>query len=137
MSRRCRLLCSLPILAVTLGAVGLARIAGAAPVRPDAPLPLVDVKQANDPTPTALLTEEATGAEQQQWTILWDDLAVKDTDAPVVSGGTSATDPRTSVTRPYGAPPIIAAPLPPAIISGIIGLVGVYAYKRRNRFVNR
>jgi hypothetical protein len=137
MSRRRRLLCSLSILAVTLGAAGLARRADGAPVRPDAPLPMVDTNQTTDPAGTSLLTDEGTAAEQQPWTILWDDLALKDTDAPVVSSGAAATAPGTSVTRPYGAPPIIAAPLPPAIISGVIGLVGVYAYKRRNRFVNR
>ena len=130
MSRRCRLLCSLPIVALSLAAVGPGRTATGAPVQPDAPSALVDVRQTSDGSP-ALLTADATN--QQSWTVLWDDLNVKQGDAPVVSAGGSAIDPRASVTLPSQAPPIIAAPLPPAIISGVIGLVGVYAYKRRNR----
>jgi hypothetical protein len=134
MSGRRRLLCSLPIVAVVLAVIGCASMASASPVRPDAPdAPdaLIDVKKPSDPS-TALLTEEAT-SDSQSWTILWDDLGVKDGDAPVVSGGGSATHGQASASLPSGAPPIIAAPLPPAIVSGIIGLVGVYAYKRRNR----
>ena|SRR5688572_15907682 len=132
MSRRRCLLCSLPIVALAFAAAGPARNATAAPVQPDAPSTLVDVKQTGDSS-SALPTADATNPQQQAWTVLWDDLNVKPGDAPVVSAGASAIDPRASVTLPSGAPPIIAAPLPPAIISGVIGLVGVYAYKRRNR----
>ena len=132
MSRPRRLLCSLPLVALLFAAVGPARIATAAPVQPDAPSTLVDVMQAGDRS-AALLTADATNPKQQSWTVLWDDLSVKAGDAPVVSGAASAIDPRASITLPAHAPPIIAAPLPPAIVSGVIGLVGVYAYKRRNR----
>ena len=133
MSRRHRLLCSLPLIALTFAAVGPARVGSAAPVQPDAPSTLIDVKDANDRS-AALLASQAT--DKQAWTILWDDLAVKQGDAPVVSGGSSLAQSLEDTTLPSQAPAIIAAPLPPAIVSGLIGLVGVYAYKRRNRFAN-
>ena len=135
MSRRRRLLCSLPLIALAFAAMNGAQQAVAAPVQPDAASTLINVTEPAEQS-AALLATDATN--EPSWTILWDDLAVKDGDAPVVSGGTGSTNepPRTA---PFAsqAPPIIAAPLPPAIVSGLIGLVGVYMYKRRNRFVNR
>ncbi len=96
----------------------------------------MDVRDTEDSSP-ALLTEDATNkSNKQSWTILWDDVAVKNGDAPVVSGGSSVEQPLGDTLLASQAPPIIAAPLPPAIVSGLIGLVGVYAYKRRNRFAN-
>lgn len=43
---------------------------------------------------------------------------------PLVPSGWPAHEPQ---------PPVIAAPLPPALLSGLIGLAGVYAYRRRHR----
>jgi len=134
MSRRRRLLCSLPLIALAFAAMNGAQLAIAAPVQPDAPSTLIDVTEPAEQS-VALLATDA--ANEPSWTILWDDLAMKDGDAPVVSGGSSTNEPLRSAPFASQAPPIIAAPLPPAIVSGVIGLVGVYMYKRRNRFVNR
>ena len=135
MSRRRRLLCSLPHIALAFAVSTGAQPAVGAPVQPDAESTLIDVNEPVEQS-AALLATDATN--EPSWTILWDDLAVNDGDAPVVSGGGSSTN-EPLRTAPFAsqAPPIIAAPLPPAIVSGVIGLVGVYMYKRRNRFVNR
>ena len=133
MSRRHRLLCSLPLIALTFAAVGPARMANAAPVQPDAPSTLIQVSDVENPSTALAIPQDA---DKHAWTILLDDLAVKPGDAPVVSGGGSNLQSVGDTTLPSQAPTIIAAPLPPAIVSGIIGLVGVYAYKRRNRFAN-
>jgi hypothetical protein len=135
MSRRRRLLCSLPLIALAFAVINGAQPAVGAPVQPDAESTLIDVTEPADPSATLLATD---ATNEPSWTILWDDLAVKDSDAPVISGGGSSTN-ESPRTAPFAsqAPPIIAAPLPPAIVSGVIGLVGVYMYKRRNRFVNR
>src|SRR5688500_7730662 len=135
MSRRRRLLCSLPLIVLAFAVINGAQPAVGAPVQPDAESTLIDVNEPAEQS-TALLATDATN--EQPWTILWDDLAVKAGDAPVVSGGGSSTNdsPRPAPSASQ-APPIIAAPPPPAIVSGVIGLVGVYMYKRRNRFVNR
>ena len=129
-------MCSLPLIALAFAMNG-AQPAIGAPVQPDAESTLIDVTEPAHST-AALLASDATN-EPQSWTILWDDLAVKDGDAPVVSGGGGGSTNEPLRTAPFAsqAPPIIAAPLPPAIVSGVIGLVGVYMYKRRNRFVNR
>ena len=135
MSRRRRLLCSLPLIALAFAAMNGAQSAVGAPVQPDAASTLIDATEPGVQS-AALLATDATN--EQPWTILWDDLAVKDGDAPVVSGGTGSTsEPLRTAPFASQAPPVIAAPLPPAIVSGVIGLVGVYMYKRRNRFVNR
>ena len=136
MSRRRRLLCSLPLIALAFAVINGAQSAAVgAPVQPDAASTLIDVTESAEQS-AALLASDPTN--ESSWTILWDDLAVRDGDAPVVSGGASGID-NTPRTAPFAsqAPPVIAAPLPPAIVSGVIGLVGVYMYKRRNRFVNR
>jgi hypothetical protein len=136
MSRRRRLLCSLPLIALAFAVINGAQPAVGAPVQPDAESTLIDVNESPEQSAALLATDSMN--EPQSWTILWDDLAVKEGDAPVVSGGGSSTN-ESPRTPPFAsqAPPIIAAPLPPAIVSGVIGLVGVYMYKRRNRFVNR
>src|SRR5688500_6372963 len=134
MSRRRRLLCSLPLIALAFAVSNGAQPAFGAPVQPDAESTLIDVMEPAEQS-AALLATDATN--EPSWTILWDDLAVKEGDAPVVSGGTASTN-EPLRTAPFASHslPIIAAPLPPAIVSGVIGLVGVYMYKRRNRFVN-
>jgi len=136
MSRRRRLLCSLPLIALAFAVSNGAQPAFGAPVQPDAESTLIDVMEPAEQS-AALLATDATN--EPSWTILWDDLAVKEDDAPVVSGGGGSSTNESPRTAPFAsqAPPIIAAPLPPAIVSGVIGLVGVYMYKRRNRFVNR
>jgi hypothetical protein len=135
MSRRRRLLCSLPLIAFAFAAINGAQPAVGAPVQPDAASTLIDVNEPAEQSAALLATDPP---KEPSWTILWDDLAMKDGDAPVVSGGGSSTN-ESPRSAPFAsqAPPIIAAPLPPAIVSGVIGLVGVYMYKRRNRFVNR
>ena len=136
MSRRRRLLCPLPLIALAFAVINDAQPAVGAPVQPDAASTVIVVTEPAEQS-AALLAPDAAN-EAQSWTILWDDLALKHGDAPVVSGGGNSTNDALRTT-PFAsqAPPIIAAPLPPAIVSGVIGLVGVYMYKRRNRFVNR
>ncbi len=125
MSRLCRLLCSLPALALSLLAFGERAHGGQ--VAPDVE-PLVDVRHDG----AVELPADLVGAgDEQTWVMSWEDLGAASegtiSSAPHVGAmaGTADVDP--------AKPAVIAAPLPPAIVSGIIGLVGVYAYKRRHR----
>lgn len=110
MSRRRGLLCSLPILVATVLAVtGPARGAETAP------------------------TDPAALEDEQTWTFLWSDMGMTG-DPPTRTSATGGiTHFRRVNTPPPKAPSIIAAPLPPALLPGLIGLAGVYAYKRRAR----
>ena len=100
-----------------------ARAAHAGPVTPpansDAPGSLIEVK---DNTTKSL---DAPAADDH---FAWDDPIAEDESA----ANTSISSARVRAAEPK-APPIIAAPLPPAVLSGLIGLAGVYMYKRRNR----
>ncbi|MGB7157334.1 MAG: hypothetical protein WBD40_04660 [Tepidisphaeraceae bacterium] len=60
----------------------------------------------------------------------WHEPDVSTSSVTAVSGGmTMLAAPQRGNTEP----PIIAAPLPPALLSGLIGLATVYAYRRRHR----
>ena len=124
-----RLLCSLPILTLALAAV-------AAPVRdadgamePQTSDTLIDVKDANHPKLSLQLDDDSVVADPQTWSASLDELSLSDEGGHnrPLAGFTPLT------LRAPEKPPIIAAPLPPAIISGAIGLAGVYAYKRRHQ----
>lgn len=128
---RCRWLCSLPLLALTLlavaaparGADGLASVG-------DVPSKLIDVKEQSEPTTLAFhdpTTNDPT------WTFVWSDLGVTDNDAPYAGAARGIEPFFRANNRPPRAPQVIAAPLPPALLPGLIGLAGVYLYKRRNR----
>jgi hypothetical protein len=109
----------------TLALTVCARVAHAEPVMPaadsDVPGSLVEVK--DDATKSL---DPAGGAADDQFA--WDDPRADEGSA----ANTSISAARIRAAEPK-APPIIAAPLPPALLSGLIGLVGVYVYKRRNR----
>jgi hypothetical protein len=100
-----------------------ARAAHGGPVTPpadsDAPGGLIEVK---DDTTKSL---DAPPADDR---FAWDEASADEESA----GNTSISSARVRAAEPK-APPIIAAPLPPAVLSGLIGLAGVYVYKRRNR----
>ena len=100
-----------------------ARRADAGPVTPAEPQAsgkLVDVKDGR----TNLLTGD------DQFVASWEDL---DPSIDESAGAPMSTSfGRVKPIEPK-APPVIAAPLPPAVLSGLIGLAGVYVYKRRNR----
>ena len=105
MSRRCGLPCSLPIVAVALLAwVGPARDARA-----------------------------YTQPDDKSFAFEWSDVGVMDHDAPTGTPGGGGQSNRTSALQPQQPPPAIAAPLPPAVLSGLIGLATAYACKRRSR----
>jgi hypothetical protein len=123
MSRSCRFSRSISVCALTL--LALCQAVSAGPVALEAPEKLVDVKDA----PGAAAPNLNDG--DQTWTMSWDDLGL-DEDVSTSSSAGSQSFARINVTEPK-APPIIAAPLPPAVLSGLIGLAGVYMYKRRNR----
>jgi hypothetical protein len=101
------------------------RAAHAEPVIPaadsDAPGSLIDVK---DDSTKSLEAPDGEGNDD----FAWDDPRADDASA----ANTSISLARLRAAEPK-APPIIAAPLPPALLSGLIGLAGVYVYKRRNR----
>jgi hypothetical protein len=126
MSRLCRLLCPLPGFAMLLLAVGQAH---AGPVAPGAPAqePLADVKNANDATSILHVGDDA-----HDWQVSFDDLLIPEDAGPSANISVSTGSARINLASPT-APPVIAAPLPPAVVSGLVGLVGVYVYKRRNR----
>ena len=109
MSRLCGLPCWLPIFAVAL-------------------LALVGTVRGAESAPSDAATDEQT------WTLVWSDLGVDD-DAGAPNGGApGGTEPCARMSgQPQQTAPAIAAPLPPAVFSGLIGLVGVYVYKRRLR----
>jgi hypothetical protein len=105
MSRRRGLPCSLSILAVALSAlVGPARDAGA-----------------------------YTQPDDKSFAFEWSDVGVTDQDAPPGTPGGGGQFNRTSAFQVQPPPPAIAAPLPPALLSGLIGLATAYACKRRSR----
>lgn len=123
--------CLLPILIVSLLAV-------AGPVRGDE----LTLMNTDGPRKLVQVRDSSTGAtllftstiDDPTWTMDWSDLGVTDADGPPTVGATGGIDHfARSNTRPAKAPTIIAAPLPPALLSGLIGLAGVYAYKRRHR----
>jgi hypothetical protein len=87
----------------------------------DVPGSLIEVK---DDTTKSL--EAPEGAAEDHFA--WDDPRADEESA----AHTSISAARLRAAEPK-APPIIAAPLPPAVLSGLIGLAGVYLYKRRNR----
>lgn len=100
-----------------------ARSADAGPVTPAEPQAagkLIDVKDG----PSRLL------AGDDHFVASWDefDARIDETSNPPAVTSFSRVKP----IEPK-APPVIAAPLPPAVLSGLIGLAGVYIYKRRNR----
>lgn len=99
-----------------------ARFADAGPVTPAEPQAsgkLVDVKDGQ----SKLLTGD------DRFAASWEDFdaSIDETGTPIVTSFA-----RVKPIEPK-APPVIAAPLPPAVLSGLIGLAGVYIYKRRNR----
>ncbi len=123
MSRCARLLCSLSSALLTLMAVSaMARGAETADK-------LIDVKDA-DAQPMTLSLDD--GGSEQDWTLMWADLGVTDGDAPLTGGAGVESFLRANDSSPP-APAVIAAPLPPALLTGLMGLAGVYAYKRRHR----
>lgn len=124
MSRPRRLLCSLAVVALTLLVIGPA--ARAASIDPSH---LVEVKDAGS-QPAMLLLDD--GQSEQSWTLVWSDLGVTDGNASSAAVGAGESFARLNVPSPQ-APAVIAAPLPPALLPGLIGLAGVYAYKRRHR----
>ena len=105
MSRRCGLPCSLSILtAALLALAGPAREARA-----------------------------YTQPDDKSFAFEWSDVGVTDQDAPAGTPGGGGQSNRTSALFPQQPPPAIAAPLPPALLSGLIGLATAYACKRRSR----
>jgi hypothetical protein len=123
MSRLCGLPRSIPVCVLAMMLALCARAAYAGPVTPpassDAPGSLIEVREDT----TKLL--DAPPADDH---FAWDDPSADEKPA----GNTSISSARVQAAEPK-APPIIAAPLPPAVLSGLIGLAGVYMYKRRNR----
>ena len=91
---------------------------------------LVDVK--DERTPTIALPLGDAQAEQQ-WSFAWNDLGHDDA-AGAPHEGIAGYE---ALARVNGvdskAPTVIAAPLPPALLPGLIGLAGVYAYQRRHK----
>lgn len=126
MSRPCRLPRSIPVCVLAMLAVCGGRAALAGPVAPDgedstARNGLIDIKIEQDDS----LHVDA------DFELAWNDLGIEDAGG-TVSSGPARSLPRVNVIEPK-SPPVIAAPLPPAVLSGLIGLAGVYVYKRRNR----
>ncbi len=66
------------------------------------------------------------------WQGAFDDLLISDDAGLSAKVSVPTGSARLTLTSP-NTPPVIAAPLPPAVVSGLVGLVGVYVYKRRNR----
>lgn len=124
MSARRRLLCSLPLVTLTLLA-----ICPAARGASDAPNKLVDVNDQSLP-PTTLLLGDEPG--EQNWTLVWTDLGITEGDAPPPGAGGTESMARTSGVSGQ-VPAVIAAPLPPALLPGLIGLATVYFCRRRLR----
>ncbi len=93
------------------------------------PSHLVEVKDGRS-SPTRLLLDD--GPSEQNWTLVWSDLGVTDGNASSAAVGGAESFARLNAPAPH-APAVIAAPLPPALLPGLIGLAGVYAYKRRHR----
>jgi hypothetical protein len=120
MSRCCQLLCPLPIVILTALAVG--------PAARGADM-LIDVKD-GDAQPIMLPLDN--DPSEQRWTMVWTDLDVEEGDAPQGDTGGIESFVRMNAREPK-APAVIAAPLPPALLPGLIGLAGVYVYKRRHR----
>lgn len=130
MPRRSHLPCSLPLLALSLLAVaGPVRGEDTVPFGADASTRLIDVKDAS--SPSIPLLHEAT--DEQTWTMVWSDPGMTDGAALPTSAAGGVEQFVRANARPPQAPPVIAAPLPPALLSGLIGLGGVYFYKRRHR----
>ena len=125
MSRLCGLPRSIPVCVLAMTLAVWARAAHAGPVAPpanaDSPGSLIEVK---DKTTKSLDAPDSAADDH----FAWDDPSAEDESA----GSTSISSARVRAAEPK-APPIIAAPLPPAVLSGLIGLAGVYMYKRRNR----
>ncbi len=124
-----RLLCSLPLIAATLVASATARDAVAAtePVA-SSDNSLIEVKDAGHTLPALELADDGS---QQAWSVSLDELDFGQS-AAAAGFATSGSFANIQLREPE-APPIIAAPLPPAFVSGLIGLAGVYAYRRRQR----
>ncbi len=124
MLRRCRLLCSLALVVLTLLAAG--------PVtrgEVSAPDMLVEVKNPDAQIGTLLLED---GPAEPEWTMVWTDFGAADGKASAFASGGVESVGRLNLSPPP-APAVIAAPLPPALLSGLMGLVGVYAYQRTRR----
>jgi hypothetical protein len=131
MTRRRCLLCSLPLLAIALLTAG--QNAQAGQVAPDAQ-PMVDVKQDGNRTTTLPLDVVGAGADEHTFAMSWSDLGITTDSAAGSIASASAVDGFRHVSADaQEKPAVIAAPLPPAIVSGLVGLAGVYAYKRRHR----
>ena len=125
---RC-LLCSLPVLAFALGASATSQAAGPALESETISSTLVQVREPGETSP-ALQFED--GTLDQDGSVSWEDLSISESHFPA-TGVSAAGRFANMELRPSEAPPIIAAPLPPAFVSGLVGLAGVYAYRRRQR----
>ena len=126
MPRLCRLLCPLIGIAISLLAVGQAH---AGPVAPDASTQHEQLKTKTTGDAADILH---IGDDAHDWQGSFDDLLIPDDDGPNAKVNVSSGSARVNMA-PFTTPPVIAAPLPPAVLSGLVGLVGVYVYKRRNR----
>lgn len=124
MPRRRRLLCSLPLVVLTLLVAG--PVTRGAVSDPDM---LVEVKNPGPQIGTLLLDDAAT---QPEWTMVWTDFGAADGKASAFDSGGVESVGRLDLSPPP-APAVIAAPLPPGLLSGLMGLAGVYAYKRTRR----
>ncbi|HEV2295442.1 MAG TPA: hypothetical protein VGR35_16450 [Tepidisphaeraceae bacterium] len=135
MSRRCCWLCPLPLIALALLVVsGSVRGQSAAPFREDtapfgadAASTLIDVR---DEDRSSTISLHADAAKRPTWTFVWSDLGVSNDASPTAGAAGGGEHFARIHAPPSKAPPIIAAPLPPALFSGLIGLAGVYVYKR-------
>ena len=115
--------------------LALCEFAHAGPVAPTEPEQLVAQHDPNDGAGAVLASEILVGDDDaHEWTMSWSDLGIAADGAPGATNPPAVVLPRSLDAE---KPPVIAAPLPPAVISGMIGLAAVYAYKRRNRFANR
>ena len=88
---------------------------------------MVEVKE--DGAPTIVLPLDDV-RDERQVSFAWDDSSAEAGAPP--DGAAGYVMPTRATGAEAKAPTVIAAPLPPALLPGLIGLAGVYAYKRRH-----